>query len=199
MALGKLQRRNYRTPQPAVFLHRDGVINRAIGGIFDLSDLELLPGAADAIARLNATGIPAILLTSQSRDSERIHAKIDELLGRKGAYLDDLYCCKHHPENSSPREVVEKKVTSDCRKLAEVVLRQAAQEHVLSLERSIIIGNRDVEIEAGRSAGCITIHVPTNLSPADAAPIIEADRQALTLEEAVEIALSELGCLVIAP
>jgi histidinol-phosphate phosphatase family protein len=177
-----------------VFLDRDSVMTRDIGGVSDPSDLQLLPGAADAIARLNAAGIAAILIGNQPviatgmmlhTELQRVSAKLDDLLGRKGAYLNDNYC-------GVPGAVSQQKVTYD-------VLRRAAQEHVLSLERSIIIADRYVDIEAGRSAGCMTIRVATTMSRAESAPVLPVDRQAQRLQDAVEIALSELGCHALEP
>ncbi len=199
-ALGRVHRRSYRTRQPAVFLDRDGVINREIGDVLDPSDVVLLPHADDAIARLNAAGIAAILVADQVGGEkgvmaqarlEHIHARLDDLLGRRGAYLDDIYCCIRCPQAGRPGAAPELKGKGDSAKAG--LLRRAGQEHALSLERSIMIGDRDVDMEAGRSVGCLTIHVPTNMSAADAAPVVAADREAPGLEAAVEIALSELG------
>lgn len=201
-AQDKVQRRSYRTPQPAVFLDRDGVVNREIGGVIGPDRLELLPGAGEAIARLNAAGVPAIIVTNQpgvakgqmSRaDLERVHIQLDYQLAQYGAYVDDLYCCIHHPDKGFPGEVLELKVACDCRKPSDGMLRRAAQDHFLCLESSMLIGDRDVDIEAGRRAGCLTVHVPTNASDTWATPAPAADRRASTLESAIDIALAHFS------
>ena len=154
-----------------VFLDRDGTINvKAPEGEYVTSpaELVLLPGAARAVARLNAAGIRTVLVTNQSwlsRPSGRpesyaaIHARLDQLLAAEGARLDAAYHCPHAP------------ATCDCRKPKPGLLQRAARELRIDLDQSVIIGDRDTDMMAGRAAGTSAILVRTGevgSAPADA-------------------------------
>jgi D-glycero-D-manno-heptose 1,7-bisphosphate phosphatase len=131
-----------RTPRPAVFLDRDGTIIHDTEYLRDPNDVELLPGAARAIARLNAQGLPVIVVTNQSGiargllthgDYTAVQARLDELLAAKGARIDASYLCPHHPDFSG---------ACDCRKPATLLYRQAAAEHAIDVTRSTFVGDR---------------------------------------------------------
>ena len=106
---GLVRARNLRNKQRAIFLDRDGTINRYVGFLRDIEQFELLPGAAEAIRRINASGYLAIVVTNQpviargevTREQLReIHDKMETLLGREGAYVDAIYYCPHHPHGA---------------------------------------------------------------------------------------------------
>jgi D-glycero-D-manno-heptose 1,7-bisphosphate phosphatase len=131
-----------RTSRAAVFLDRDGTIIHDAEYLRDASDVELLPGAAGAIARLNAEGLPVIVVTNQSGiargllthdDYAAVQARLDELLAAVGARIDASYACPHHPEFTG---------ACDCRKPATLLYRQAAAEHGIDVTRSTFVGDR---------------------------------------------------------
>lgn len=137
--------------RPAVFLDRDGTINVEVDYLRDPGDVQLLPGAAAAIARLGAAGFACVVVTNQSGiargllDEARlaeVHARLEELLADEGARLDATYHCPHHPNfgNAPP---------CDCRKPLPGMLRRAAEELGLDLSRSYIIGDSPRDLEAG--------------------------------------------------
>jgi transaldolase len=143
----------------AVFLDRDGVINRAIvrGGKpyppADILQLEVLPGVAQALERLRAAGFRLIVVTNQpdvargvqTRETvEAIHA---ELLAR-GLPLDDFRVCYHDDDDDCA-----------CRKPKPGLLLAAAQEEGLDLTSSFLVGDRWRDIEAGKRAGCTTLFI----------------------------------------
>ncbi|HEY1920746.1 MAG TPA: HAD family hydrolase [Streptosporangiaceae bacterium] len=142
-----------------VFLDRDGTINvkRPEGQYVTApEDLVLLPGAAQAIASLNAAGIPAVLVTNQSWLSRSpdnaaryaaVHARLEQLLAAQGARLDAAYHCPHARD------------TCDCRKPLPGLLRRAAAAHRIDLSRAVMIGDRDSDLMAGRAAGTSAILV----------------------------------------
>jgi D-glycero-D-manno-heptose 1,7-bisphosphate phosphatase len=144
-----------------VFLDRDGTISvKPPEGEYVTSpaELVLLPGAAQAVARLNAAGIRTVLVTNQSwlsRPSENsaryaaIHERLAQLLAAEGARLDAAYHCPHAP------------ATCDCRKPQPGMLRRAARELQIELDQSVIIGDRDTDLKAGRAAGTSAILVRT--------------------------------------
>ena len=194
---GRPAHRSYRAPQPAVFLDRDGVINREIDGVTCAHDLHLLPGAAEAIAKLNAAGLPVILATNQpgvakgflSLDElDEIHAHLDAQLAAEGAFLDDRYVCIHHPECGHPGERAHLKIDCTCRKPKGGLMRMAAQDHNLDLSRSVMVGDRDVDMAAVTSVGGRGVRVASNgENPPGHAGHIDA----LDLAEAVDTLLGQ--------
>ena len=144
----------------AVFLDRDGVINRkAEEGKYITSwdQVEILPGVPQAIALLNQAGYRVVIATNQRcvakgfitiDELQQLHARLLERLARDGANIDGIYCCPH--DNVPP---------CGCRKPAPGLLLNAAVDLRLSLPSSWMIGDSESDIEAGRNAGCRTVHV----------------------------------------
>ena len=171
-AAGLVRARNLRNKQRAIFLDRDGTINRYVGFLRDIEQFELLPGAAEAIRRINASGYLAIVVTNQpviargevTREQLReIHDKMETLLGREGAYVDAIYYCPHHPHRGYPGEVAELKIDCDCRKPKPGLLLQAAEDYNIDLTKSWMIGDSQSDMQAGEAAGCKTALVDGNL------------------------------------
>ncbi len=140
-----------------VFLDRDGTINvKAPDGQYVTSpaDVSLIPGAATAIAELNAAAIRVVLVTNQrwlsgpARDLAgyaRVHARLEELLAARGAHFDAAYYCPHAAGSC------------DCRKPGPGMLQRAAAELGFSVAAAVMIGDSDSDVAAGRAAGTATI------------------------------------------
>lgn len=167
-ASGIIGRRSLRNRQRAVFLDRDGTINRYAGFVRDVADFELLPRAAEAIRAINQSGRLAIVVTNQpviargeiTRERLReIHDKMETLLGNEGAYIDALYYCPHHPDRGYEGEIPELKIVCDCRKPRAGMLFRAAEEHNIDLSQSWMIGDGEADVLAGRAAGCRTLRI----------------------------------------
>ncbi len=170
-AAGLVRTRNLRNKQRAIFLDRDGTINRYVGFLRDVGQFELLPGAAEAIRRINASGYLAIVVTNQpviargevTREQLReIHDKMETLLGREGAYVDAIYYCPHHPHRGYPGEVAELKIDCGCRKPKPGLLLQAAKDYNIDLTKSWMIGDSENDVQAGWAAGCRTMRIGEN-------------------------------------
>lgn len=166
VASGRVKERNLKNKQKAVFLDRDGTINRYVGFLRDIEDMELLPGAAKAIRKINASGYLAIVVTNQpviargevSPDQlTEIHHKLETLLGEEGAYLDAIYYCPHHPDKGFAGERPEYKIECGCRKPKPGMLLQAAEEFHIDLECSWMVGDSENDVKAGLAAGCKTV------------------------------------------
>lgn len=164
-ASGRVQARNLKKKQRAVFLDRDGTINKHVGFLRNIEELELLPGVAEAIRRINQSGYLAILVTNQPviargevtvEQLQEIHNKMETLLGREGAYLDAIYYCPHHPNKGYAGEVPELKINCDCRKPKPGMLLQAAKDYHIDLAASWMVGDSEHDIRAGEAAGCNT-------------------------------------------
>lgn len=162
---GRASARNLRRRQKAVFLDRDGTINRYVGFLRDIDDFELIDGAAQAIRQINALGWLAVVATNQPvvargevsfAQLEQIHRKMETLLGQEGAYLDAVYFCPHHPDRGYPGERPELKIDCACRKPKPGMLLAAARDLNIDLAQSWMVGDGENDIRAGRSAGCKT-------------------------------------------
>ncbi len=162
---GFIARTNQKHPQRAVFLDRDGTINRHVGFVTSPDQIELLPRAADAIKRLNECHVPVIVITNQPVLARgevdeaglcAIHARLEALLAERGAFLTDIFICPHHPDRGFPGEVTALKRHCTCRKPAPGLLLAAAKKYNLSLEGSYMIGDSERDMEAARRAGCRT-------------------------------------------
>ena len=162
---GLVQAKDLRNRQKAIFLDRDGTINRYIGFLRNIDDFVLLSGTAEAIRRINASGYLAILVTNQPviargevsvMQLEEIHNKMETLLGNEGAYLDAIYYCPHHPHKGYEGEVPELKIECDCRKPKPGLLHKAAEDFNIDLSNSWMLGDGENDILAGTAAGCRT-------------------------------------------
>ncbi len=165
---GKVGRRNLANPQKAVFLDRDGTLNKYVGFLRNIDDFELNLGACEAIRMINASDYLAIVVTNQPviargevtfEELERIHDKMETLLGREGAYLDRIYFCPHHPDSGFEGEVKELKIDCDCRKPKPGMFLKAARDFNIDLSSSFMIGDGDNDMAAGGNAGCKCIRI----------------------------------------
>ena len=168
---GKVFARNLRNKQKAIFLDRDGTINKYVGFLRNIDDFELLPTVSEAIKQINRSGYLAIVVTNQPviargevtfAELEEIHNKMETLLGAEGAYLDGIYFCPHHPDSGFEGEVKELKFDCDCRKPKPGMLLQAAKDFNIDLARSYMIGDGEHDRGAGEAAGCKTKIIPTD-------------------------------------
>ncbi len=163
---GIVEKKNLHLLQRAVFLDRDGTLNRYHGFITAPQALELLPGAAAAIGRIHTLGFLAILVTNQPviargectpEQLRLIHNKLETLLGRSGAYLDAIYYCPHHPDSGFPGENPAYKIRCNCRKPAPGMLLQAAADYHIDLSASYMVGDSRRDAETAVNAGCIPV------------------------------------------
>lgn len=165
-ANGTFKKRNLSNKQRAVFLDRDGTINKYVGFLRNISDFELLPNVDKAIKLINSSSYLAIVVTNQpviargevtTDELDLIHKKMETLLGQSGAYINGLYYCPHHPDKGYEGEVAELKFECKCRKPKPGMLYQAAEDFNIDLSESWVIGDSKTDIQAGINAGCKTI------------------------------------------
>lgn len=163
---GTVQQKNLQTPQRAVFLDRDGTLNRYVGFLRDVDEFSLLDGVSEAVRRINAAGYLAIVVTNQPviargevsvGELDEIHRKMETLLGAEGAYLDAVYYCPHHPHKGFEGEVAALKIECDCRKPKPGLLQRAAQDFNIDLSASFMVGDSEADILAGKAAGCTAV------------------------------------------
>jgi D-glycero-D-manno-heptose 1,7-bisphosphate phosphatase len=175
-----------------VFLDRDGTIIRDVKYISDPDAVELIDGAADAIARLNAAGVPVVVVTNQSgigrgyydvEDYERVHARMLDVLSANGARIDASYYCPHAPDLVPP---------CDCRKPRAGLFEKALADLGADPRTAWYVGDRLRDITPALPLGGQGILLVGEDTPASEAE--EAEREARTarsLAEAVELVLAE--------
>ena len=163
--MGRIQAKNLRNKQKAIFLDRDGVINEYVGFLTDIRSFELRAGVIEAIKKINQSGYLAIVVTNQpviargelsDTQLQEIHNKMETLLGAEGAYIDALYYCPHHPHKGYEGEVTELKIDCECRKPKPGMLIEAAKDFNIDLLTSWMVGDSERDMIAGRDAGCKT-------------------------------------------
>ena len=189
--------------RPALFMDRDGCLIEEMGYINHPSRVRVLPRTPEAIARLNAAGIAAVMATNQAGIARgyfsnetlaAVNAELERQLGALGARLDGLYVCTHHPTAGEPpyRE------TCECRKPKPGLLLRAAAELGLDLSRSIMVGDKPSDVEAGQAAGAATVLVLTGYGRGEWEYrrhewTVKPDHVAEDLFDAVEWAMARIG------
>lgn len=180
--------------QKCVFLDRDGTLNQYKGLIYRDEQFVLEPHAAEAVRLLNEAGFLAIVVTNQPvvarglcdiEDVNRIHRKMQVLLGEQGAYLDDIVFCPHHPDKGYPEENPEYKRVCACRKPAIGMIEQMADKYNIDLAQSYMIGDSTVDIQTGVNAKMHTVLVLTGQAGLDRKYPIKADDTAEDVLDAV--------------
>lgn len=167
---GRVHAHNLMNKQKAIFLDRDGTINKYVGFLNDIDQFELLSGVAEAIRIINQSGYLAIVVTNQPvvargevtfAQLEEIHDKMQTLLGNEGAYLDGIYFCPHHPDSGYQGEIKELKIDCNCRKPKPGMLLKAEKDYNIELSDSWMVGDGRNDIQAGKNAGCKTALIGT--------------------------------------
>lgn len=175
--------------RPAVFLDRDGTLNEEVDYLHRPEDLDLIPGAAAAVARLNVRGIPVIVVTNQSgigrgyygmEDFLRVMDRMEALLAEEGARMDAVYVAPHHEKGLGDFAHPD----HPDRKPNPGMLTRAAAEHGLDLSASWMVGDKAIDLEAGRAAGCRVALVRTGYGSGVDGKL--ADLVAADLAEAVD-------------
>ena len=160
---GKIAAHNLSVKQRAIFLDRDGTINKTNGFLTDVNDFELIDGVAEAIKLINKSGYLAVVVTNQPviargecsfERLQEIHNKMETLLGKEGAFIDGLFLCPHHTDKGFEGERIEYKIDCDCRKPKVGLFLQAQQTLNIDLSQSYMVGDSGIDVKAAENAGC---------------------------------------------
>jgi D,D-heptose 1,7-bisphosphate phosphatase len=199
---GKVVSLRKKMPKIAIFLDRDGTINKEVGHLSKQEDFELIDRVAEAIYQINSAGFLAVVLTNQpviargelkEAELKVIHNKMETLLGRHGAYIDGLYYCPHHTDSGFKDEIKALKFDCDCRKPKTGMFLQAKKDLNIILEESWFIGDSTRDIFAAQNAGVKNILVRTGYAGNDRTYRVNPDFVAEDLYEAVQLILNGLG------
>ncbi len=187
--------RNRKHRQKCIFVDRDGTLNKYRGFIARPEDLELEDTVPEAVNMAHEKGYLVIVITNQPvvarnlcslAGLEQIHNKLETLLGEKGAYLDGIRFCPHHPDRGYPGERSEYKVRCRCRKPEPGLIWEAAQEFSIDLSSSYMIGDTTTDIQTGINAGVKTVLLGTGEAGKDgkypAAPDFRADNLLMAVQ-----------------
>lgn len=197
MMKGIPAKRNLRRKQKAVFLYRDGPINKSVGPVYQPRQLALAENVIRAIRMLNESEYLCIVITDQSviarglctaAEMEEIDRCLETLLAEGGGYIDALYCCPHHPDKGFYGE------NPDCQddgKFCKPLFEVAATTYNIDLSTSYMVGDATVDIQAGKNAGMHTILISVGEEEGDGDCDVEADLRADSLYGAVNIILTE--------
>lgn len=178
----------------AVFLDRDGTLCEEIEYLHRVEDLRLFPGVFRALARLKQAGYLLVVVTNQAgvgrgffeeADVEKLHEHMSRIFEHEGATIDAFYYCPYHPQAAVDRY----RKSSPDRKPGAGMLLRAAEELGIDLARSVMIGDHEKDVEAGRRAGCRTVLVGTGYGSGFRASA-EYDHFAVDLKEAADWILS---------
>lgn len=192
---GLIQSKNLKNKQRAVFIDRDGTMNVSKGFISKADDLELIPGTIDAIKAINKSGALAIVITNQPviargecsfEELHNIHNKLKTLLGEKGAFVDDIFYCPHHPDKGFEGEVPELKFDCECRKPKTGMIEEAVKKYNIDLSKSYMVGDSTMDLETARNAGIKSVLVNTGFAGNDGKYDRSCDIEADNLLDAVE-------------
>ena len=197
---GICQKRNLSNKQKCIFLDRDGTVNKYVGFLRTAEQMELAPTAAGAVRKINGSEYLAVIVTNQPviargecsyYELERIHNKMYTLLGNEGAYLDGLYFCPHHPDSGFEGEVKELKIDCDCRKPKIGMLKKAAEDMNIDLNKSWFVGDTYQDVQTGINADMKTVLLSSGDENKTNKYGCIPDYIASDLNEAVEIILNQ--------
>ena len=199
-AAGVVQRSSLATRQRAVFLDRDGTLIHDKNCLRTADELELIPNVPEAIRELNHHGWRAVVVTNQpviakgwctEVELQRIHNKLETLLGQEHAFLDRIYFCPHHPEAGFEGERPELKIQCHCRKPLTGMIERAAADLNIDLKESWLIGDTTTDIQTAKNAGLRSILVRTGSAGKDGKHHATPDYVFDTLTEAVNIIITK--------
>lgn len=156
--------------QPALFLDRDGVINIDHAYVHRSEDFEFVEGIFELCRQAKKLGYQIFVVTNQAgigrgyyseQDFHQLTEWMCDVFSGEGVYIDDIYFCPYHPEYG----VGDYKREAACRKPAPGMILQAADEHPIDLERSVLVGDKESDIQAGRVAGigCTVLFAPKDV------------------------------------
>ena len=198
---GLIASKNLKNRQRAIFLDRDGTMNVSKGFISNADDLELIPGTIEAIKAINKSGALAIVITNQPviargecsfEELHNIHNKLKTLLGEKGAFVDDIFYCPHHPDKGFEGEVPELKFDCECRKPKTGMIDEAVKKYNIDLSKSYMVGDSTMDLELARNAGVKSVLVDTGFAGDDGKYDRSCDIEAKDLLDAVEKIIKDM-------
>lgn len=163
----------------AVFLDRDGTLNKKINNLSSPKDVQILPGVITGIKKLNKNNIATIVITNQPviarglatvEDVKKINNALITILNKNGAYINAFYSCPHHPERNHsdiPTYAMKYRVECECRKPKIAMPKKATIDFNINLKSACFVGDMTTDIKTGENLGIPTILVKTGYAGND--------------------------------
>lgn len=148
--------------KPAIFFDRDGVLNVDVGYLYKIEDFQWIDGAIQAIKYFNDKGYYVFVITNQSgvargyykeEDIRKLHQWMNKELAKYGAHIDEFFYCPHHIKGIVP----EYSFDCECRKPKIGMIKQALEKYDINIEKSLLIGDKDSDIECAKNIGINSI------------------------------------------
>ncbi|MEI8054793.1 MAG: HAD-IIIA family hydrolase [bacterium] len=196
--LGKIEKSSLKYPQMAVFVDRDGTINREVGYVKSVDQFELIPNTEEAIRKLNCSKYMVFVVTNQPVISRgectflglrEVHKKMETLLGNRCAYIDHIYYCPHYPDKGFIGEIGHLKIDCECRKPKTGMIDTAVEKFNLICNKSWMVGDTTSDILAANRAGLKSILVETGYAGLDYKYLVTPDFIVPDLNAAVTLIL----------
>jgi histidinol-phosphate phosphatase family protein len=201
---GKIARLNFKNSRPAIFLDRDGVLNKEVRNLSEISYFELLPSVPEAIRKINKSDYLSIVITNQPVVAKgmcsipqlnSIHMRMETLLGNQNAYIDHLYFCPHHPDKGFNGENIEYKIVCDCRKPGIGLLNAAKADYNIDIQNSFFIGDSTTDIQTAKNISIPSVLLRTGLGGMDGKFNVIPDFIFENLYESVEFIIDKIELL----
>src|SRR3989338_5019263 len=181
----------------AIFLDRDGVINREVDNLKSINQLRLLPYVSQAIKKFNQSGFLVIVITNQpviargwidEIELQNIHKELVNRLKKRGTKIDAIYYCPHHPNANLT------KYRKDCqdRKPNIGLIKKAVNDFNISLKDSFLVGDTTSDIQTAKNAGVKSILVKTGYAGNDKKFKVIPNYSAKNLDEAANLIVNQL-------
>lgn len=197
---GKVSGRNLKNAVSTIFLDRDGTLTRETDYVRKPEDLELLEGAGNAVAKINASKSLAVLATNQpviargdvtEEGLRDIHNKLETLLGRERSFLDAIYFCPHHPDRGFKGERAELKIQCECRKPGIAMVEQATKDLNIDLSTSWFVGDTTTDMLTAKNAGLKSVLVRTGFGGRDRKYPARPDFEVSGIGEAIDFIVED--------
>jgi len=165
---GIVESSNLLNKQKAAFFDRDGTINIYKGFLTNIDDFELIPEIDKVITKYNQMGYIVIVITNQPviargdvtwSELRQIHNKMETLLGQKGAYINDIFICPHHPDSGFKGEIKKYKISCSCRKPKAGLFYEAQKKYNIDFSTSVMFGDSESDEISARSVGIKEIYI----------------------------------------
>lgn len=160
----------------AIFLDRDGVINKKKSDhVKSVEEFQIFPFAIEAIKKINQLGFLVIIITNQSainrglmthHDLDTIHQELQKSLKKNSGYVDAFYYCPHRSDENCT-----------CRKPKSGLIKKAIDDFGINIENSWVIGDSEIDMEAGKSINCKTLKVDSTFNLLHAIDYISSNNE----------------------
>jgi D-glycero-D-manno-heptose 1,7-bisphosphate phosphatase len=189
---------NKQFERPAIFIDRDGTINKLNGFITNLNQIEVFDDTASFVAQMNKINYWVIVVTNQpviargevsTEMLDSFHAEIERIVIEGGGIIDDFFYCPHHPDSGFQGEILNLKINCGCRKPEIGMILEACKRYPIDLRNSWMIGDTWRDAELAKRAGIKFIKINPNESET------EENQSAKSLSDAAKLILMSAGSI----